>query len=118
LKKSSKEDRKPRRNWRQKTCNSKTSVKLTEQTHTISRVKSFEWQSLTTDYIDQGESVFRLRNFNIVGFSTIYLTALHVSVIQPSCCVCKTKVRGVFCLRNFNIVGFLLFILLRYMFRS
>jgi hypothetical protein len=30
------------------------------------------------------ESVFRLRNFNIVGFSTVYLTALRVSVIRPS----------------------------------
>jgi hypothetical protein len=32
---------------------------------------------------DQGESVFRLRNFNIVGFYYLF-TALHVSVLGPS----------------------------------
>jgi hypothetical protein len=31
----------------------------------------------------QGESVFRLHNFNIVGFFYIYFTALHVSVLGP-----------------------------------
>jgi hypothetical protein len=32
----------------------------------------------------KGESVFRLRNFNIIGFSYIYFTALRVSVLGPS----------------------------------
>jgi hypothetical protein len=32
----------------------------------------------------QAESVFRLRNFNIVEFFYIYFTAPHVSVLGPS----------------------------------